>query len=689
MIISKLKKIREIAKLKRIAIFVLTFVITYSILTTSLITKKYSLNVGEIAKADIKATREIIDEISTQGRIKQAEEAVPLQFNKKTEVKYQILDNIRNFFVRLSSIKELNMEEKDKLKNLKAETSITLNDNDYLALIKISLEEQKILQSSLVAAINDLYENNNINEDKSEEITRAQELLAGKINSFDISKNNKDLAKNIANTQIKPNFFYDKEKTEELRKNAVKNVSPIVIKKDQTIVKEGEPVTENQIEILKDLGLLNNNKWLEWYIYVGMGILIFTIILLQWFYLYKYYRYIFDDYGKLVLISILNCIALLLARTISLISPYLIPLACIPMLLNLLINYKISITISIINTLLISGIVDFNIEITLLAVLNAVLGAMILRKMQARNDILYSSLYISIINVIVTFSIGVLLSNNLLGVLQRSLLSGVGGLITAVLTIGLLPFFESTFDIVTIIKLLELSNSNHPLLKKLLLEAPGTYHHSILVANLAEVAAEEVGGNPVLARVGAYYHDIGKIKRPYFFKENQMGGDNPHNKISPNMSTAIITSHVRDGIELAKEAKIPKVIQDIIEQHHGNSLVKYFYLTMKNSSSSPEEINEENFRYNGTIPKSKEAGIIMLADSVEAAVRSINDPTKIKIEEMVNNIVKDRLSDGQLDDCDLTLRDIEKIRKAFLKALTGIYHQRIEYPSDKNEGKKI
>jgi len=230
---------------------------------------------------------------------------------------------------------------------------------------------------------------------------------------------------------------------------------------------------------------------------------------------------------------------------------------------------------------------------------------------------------------------------------------------------------------------LELSNPNQPLLKKLLLEAPGTYHHSILVGNLAEVAAEEVGANPILARVASQYHDIGKIKRPYFFKENQLGNDNPHNKITPNLSTLIITSHVKDGVELAKQYKLPKVITDVIEQHHGTTLVKYFYLTLKNSSENPDEINEEDFKYPGPIPTSKEAAIIMLADSVEAAVRSINEPNQDKIQKMVNNIVKSRLDEGQLDNSDLTLMDINKIKKSFLKVFTGIYHKRIEYPEDK------
>ena len=242
---------------------------------------------------------------------------------------------------------------------------------------------------------------------------------------------------------------------------------------------------------------------------------------------------------------------------------------------------------------------------------------------------------------------------------------------------------EGSFNEVTTLKLLELSNPNNVLLKKLLMDAPGTYHHSMLVANLAEMASEEVGANSVVTRIGAYYHDIGKTQKPYFFGENQMGGDNPHNNLNPELSAKIIISHVKDGIELAKKYNLPSVIQDIIAEHHGTTLVKYFYYTVKNNSENPDEVKEEDFRYSGPIPSSKESGIIMLADSVEAAVRSIKEPNEDKIKEMVNNIINDKLSSGQLNNCNLTINDIEKIKKCFLTALNGIYHHRVEYPKEK------
>lgn len=674
----------------RIAIFFCIFIFIYSVLVTSLVTQKYNLKEGDIAKVDIKAPREIIDEAETKTKIQQALEAVPLQYNKNPEVKTQVLSDINDLLNNAYTLKDSVYEEKEKVSNLKAASKIKLEEEDYLVLISLSKEEIKTIQSFLTSMMSELYDNVNISDNKQksnqEDIKKAQEFISVKVNSSTLPKKMlKNLVISIAYKQIKPNFFYNEEKTEEL-KNEARKKSPIVIKKDQTIVKEGEPVTKTQLDILEKLGLLNAKDSHNWYIYLSLGVFVFLILSLQWFYAYKFKNEIYEDNSKVILIGILNCLAVAIARSLN-IQPFLIPFAFIPMITTLLVDRNISLIINGFNCVFIGCAVGFNAEITLLTIVNGILGSIILRKMQQRNDILYCSLYIAVINVIFTFSLGLVLSDNIEEVARKTFFTLAGSIISGVLTIGFLPFFESTFDIVTTIKLLELSNPNNPLLKKLLMEAPGTYHHSILVGNLSEVAAEEVGGNPVLARVASYYHDVGKIKRPYFFKENQIGNDNPHNKISPNLSTLIITSHIKDGEELAKDYKIPSVIQDVIKQHHGTTLVKYFYLTAKNSSENPDEVNEENFRYPGPKPQTKEAAIIMLADSTEAAVRSISEPTKGKIEEMVNNIVKARLNEGQLDECDLTLKEIEKIKKTFVKVLMGIYHQRIEYPTDKWENK--
>jgi putative nucleotidyltransferase with HDIG domain len=307
--------------------------------------------------------------------------------------------------------------------------------------------------------------------------------------------------------------------------------------------------------------------------------------------------------------------------------------------------------------------------------------------MHQRNDLLTAGLLVSLINALTLLGIGLMNSTDIILVLKLSLLGILNGALSSVLSIGILPFCEAIFGIVTSIKLLELSNPNQPVLKRLLYEAPGTYHHSIIVGNLAEAAVDVIDGNSLLARVGSYYHDIGKLKRPYFFKENQLTSDNPHDKIAPSLSTLIITNHIKDGVEIAKKYKLPGIIKDMIEQHHGTTLVKYFYYKAVNGNDTHDEVTETQFRYEGPKPNTREAAIVMLADSIEAAVRSIPSPTKPKIEDMVNKVIREKIADGQLDDSALTLRDINRITSAFLNVLTGIYHDRIEYP-DMDPGSK-
>ncbi|WP_072984776.1 HD family phosphohydrolase [Clostridium cavendishii] len=661
-------------------LFLITFVILYGTLATSLITKKYDIEVGEIPKSDIKAPREMVDEKATEARQKEVVEKVDKQYSLKNDVEKQNEDTIKTFFTKVSAIRDGSQVEADKLAEISKLSQFKMDEKENKILLILNKEQFQDVEVVMLDALKKAYETP-IQEEKQQELQRARNVIDNVVSNSENNRATKDMMKNMAYSLIKPNLFYDKEKTEEKIKEATKDLSPIVVKKNQTIVKEGEPVTAHQIEVLKSLGLLNESRF-DLYVYIALAILVLFIMYLQYGYIHKYYRTIYEDLSKLILVSILNIIAVILARTVSIISPFLIPLACAPILITLLINYKVSIVLSMLNMILVSGAVNFNPTITLLAILNTMLGATVLRKMQQRNDILYGAIYIAALSSVLTFCIGMVVSNNIMEILTETGFTAVGGALAGVLAVGLLPFFESTFDVVTTVKLLELSNPNHPLLKKILMEAPGTYHHSVMVANIAEVAAEKVGGNPVLTRIGAYYHDVGKIKRPYFFKENQIGKENPHDKITANLSTLIITSHVKDGLELAKEYDLPKVVQNFIATHHGTTLVKYFYLTMKNSSQNPDEVKEEDYSYPGPKPESKEEGILMLADSVEAAVRSISDPTKGKIEEMVNNIIKEKLYSGQLDNCDLTLKDIDVIRKSFLKALTAIYHQRIEYPTE-------
>ena len=669
---------------KKIILYIITFIVLYCTLMTGIITRKYDLKVGDIPKSDIKAHREIIDESATEARKKEAEEKVDKQYSLRTDVQKQSEEKIKGFFSSVEKVLAQDKPEEEKAK-LIPRAPFKITDAQANKIASMNEQSTKKLESVCIDGLNKAYEAP-IEDGNEQDLKEAKKEYTDFISSSDLSDSEKAIALNFVNV-VEPNFFYDKEKTDELIKETLKQVPPVMIKKNQIVVSEGEPVTAHQLELLGTLGLLSDTAS-ALYIYIALGVLVIIVMYLQYGYIHKYYPAINKEFSKIVMISILNVFPVILARLFGMMSNYIIPLACMPMLITLLLNYKISLVFSMLNVILIGGAVGFNPNIIILAILNVVLGGTLLRKMQQRNDILYSSITVAVLSSILTFSVGTLTTNNFMEILADSTFAAAGAILSGILTIGVLPFFESTFDIVTNAKLLELSNPNNPLLKKLLMEAPGTYHHSILVANLAELAAEQVGGNPLLARIGAYYHDVGKTKRPYFFRENQFGKKNPHDRLKPEVSSKIIISHVKEGSELAKEYNLPKTIHDFIVTHHGETLVKYFYLTVKNNSENPEEVKEEDFKYPGPKPMSKEQGIVMLADSTEAAVRSINEPTEEKIEKMVNNIIDDKLASGQLDNCDLTLGDISKIKKCFLKALNGIHHERIEYPDDNKKEKK-
>ena len=692
MIIKKSGRILNfLGDYKRIVVFIITFMIIFATLATSVVTKKYDLRVGEIATTDIKASREVVNTVETEAKKIEAIEKVGKQYSLQTDIQKNSQITLEEFFLNLKeaiTTKDTessngNTTSKLQLEILNEDNPFDLTTSEEMYLLTLNEEQINKIYDVLLNAINDAY-NISINEDSTETLNKAIQIAQDVVYNNYNDEHIISISDKIINVLVKPNLFYDNEKTEEAQQEAAKNVTPVVYKKNQTIVEEGKPITEAQIQALDELGLLNNSKF-NISLYLALAIMVIIVMYIQNRYLKKYHKDIYNNSSKLIMINIITIMTIVFARVFSIASPYLIPLACTPILLTLLLNYRISLVVSITNIILMAVAVSFNIEIIILAIVSVIVGATFLKKMQQRNDIVYSCIYIAILNGVMTLSISALVTSNLKEILLDTAFILVGSLLSGILSTGLLPFFESMFDIVTNVKLLELSNPNNPLLKKLLMEAPGTYHHSVIVANLAEVATEAVGGNALLARIGAYYHDIGKTKKPYFFKENQLGKENPHDDITPELSKLLIISHVKDGLELAREYKLPKVIQDFIPTHHGKTLVKYFYLTAKNNAENPDDIKEEDYMYPGPKPKTKEQCILMLADSVEAAVRSINNPTKEKIENMVDNIVKDKLSSGQLDDSQLTISDVKKIKKCFLKTLNGIYHERIEYPKDERK----
>ena len=668
-------------------IYFVVFIVIYLLLLTVVAPKKHNLSVGDIADVDIKAPVDLVDEAATLEKQQEAASKVDKQYTIKSEVRIDALAKVNTFFENINKAISSNKTDEDtnKLENIEKVKGITLSDEDYNILLTLEKEKLTEIKNFIISSLEAVYEEN-IEENNYDNIQRARNIVDNLLAEKNYDRNLEEIIKEICYSQIKPNMFYDSEKTEEKIEETKKSIEPEIIKKNQTIIKEGEPVTQEQINLLEQLGMLNdgiNRSSIK--IFISLAVAVIVILFLQYRYLLKEDSEVLKNKKMLILISSINIILIILSIPLRGVSPYLIPIVCSSMLMAILINSKTSLVMNLLNIILVSIVVGFDVGVILISIVNVIISTMALNKVQQRNDIIYSTIYITVISTLITITSSMLYSNNLREILIKTMYTSIGCFLSGILALGLLPFFESIFDVVTNIKLLELSNPNQPLMKKLLMEAPGTYHHSMMVANIAESATEAVGGNPVIARVGAYYHDIGKTKRPYFFGENQIGRENPHEKITPNLSALIILSHGKDGIELAKEHKIPKVIQDMIVEHHGTTLVKYFYYKAKEAADNPEDIKEEDFRYSGPIPHTKEAGILMLADSAEAAVRSISEPTKAKIEEMVNNIFNDKIKSNQLINCDLTLKDIEIIKKSFLKSFDGMYHQRIEYPTEKKK----
>jgi len=358
---------------------------------------------------------------------------------------------------------------------------------------------------------------------------------------------------------------------------------------------------------------------------------------------------------------------------------YFVPFALFPMLVTVIFS---ELELSLIMSLALSITFGFqmrSLEWAVLMLNSTIISSLMVWRVRRRSKLIHTGFVAGLVQVLACLFMNNFQIKNLSLYLGMFINGGACGILIS----GILPFFEYLFGRITNISLLELSDINNPLLKEMILKAPGTYHHSLIVGNLSEAACEAIGADALLSRIGAYYHDIGKINKPQYFIENQVDSNVLHQELSPSMSKLVIINHVREGIELAKKHRLNPRIIDFIEQHHGTSLVYYFYLRALENMAQDSDVDEEGFRYPGPKPKTKETAVVLLADSVEAAARTIKEHTPAKITELVHRIINNKFIDGQLDECDLTLKDLEKIAKVFVKILTSMYHARINYPEKK------
>lgn len=482
----------------------------------------------------------------------------------------------------------------------------------------------------------------------------------------------------IASKAILPNRVFDAEATRRERQRRVAEVPPVkrLILKDQIVVREGDLLTEEHLKVLEALGLQTSSPTAGRLL--GYGLLVLAMMGIVTVYLRQQQPAIYSSNRLLLLLSIVVVAAAGASRYLTVYSGYLAPVVTAAMLIAILLEVRLALLVTALLALFV-GVRTLDFPAASVALLTGLIGVLAVTRVARRWDLITASLIVVAGNILAVLAFSLIAWDDLHTTAHHVLVYGAGnGLISALVAVGALPFLENFFGVTTPIKLLELSNQSEPLLQRLIKEAPGTYQHSVMVANLAESAAQAVGADALLCRVGAYYHDVGKLKGPGFFVENQLGTANPHDRLTPSLSTAIIVAHVADGLELAREYGLPEGITRFIAEHHGTSLVSYFYHQACARSADP--IFEEDFRYPGPKPQSRETAILMLCDGIEAASRTLAAPTPESLSELVHKIIRQALEDGQLDECDLSLKDLNNIRESTLRTLCGFYHSRIEYP---------
>lgn len=656
----------------------LTFtILMYFIVGNSMAPERITIKVGDLSPDDIRSTKEIVDEITTEQLRQEAMKRVEPRHRVDTSVQVKIKNDISRFFIILGEVR--GMEEEtfaNKLEILEQKSNISLSQEDYRVALLITDDTLSTLENN----INDMISQVMSIGIKEEELEYEKQNIARNFEELEhLSDGAKALGINILEKTIQPNRFIDVETTIQKRKEAAEQVAPVIIKEGQIIVEKKQPIDDRIYSLIKKTGLLKETEGPDYKLIIGTITIILILEGLIVSYLYIFDRKVFYNYRLLLVLAIIILSTTAISKGIYRISEFLMPISVATMLISILINPKLAILVNLVISIFIGTITTNDMNTIVLLLVGGTVGTFAIINTHQRYNILLTGLIVSCVNIFTIGAFGFIHGVDFKEILYTSAYGGLSGLFSAVLAIGSLPLWENLFDILTPLKLLELSNPNQPLLKRLLVETPGTYHHSVIVGNLSEAAAEEVGGNPLIARVGAYYHDVGKLKRPFFFKENQYNGENPHDKINPSLSTLIITNHTKDGDELAQKYKLPSAIRDIILQHHGQTLVAYFYHKALNGENG-DTVKAESFRYAGPKPQTKEAAIVMLADSVEAAARAMPDPSKGKIEGLVRQIIKDKLNDGQLDECGLTLKDLNTIANSFVKVLLGIFHERIEYP---------
>ncbi len=679
----------KLSENKQILLWVSFILLTTLMIIARTITSFYTLNVGEISNENIYhegSTITYISDVKTAA----AKSAVESQMEKIYKLDETVTDTA------LSDLSELvdqlvvikNSEEEDVSGLYKNALGNLFSDTAYAALLAVTVEQLEQLETSLRAFLQENYAPG-VTEDG---LDAFNSLLQDEITG-DAYNEDEQVILNlfVAITPLNANSLYDETATQavlEARLSEVKSVQ-VTVKSGQLVVQKGTVITEEQMEMLTKTGLLEQSKSI--FYYLGVFGYVFVVYFLIFIYCRKAFPfYAFDKRGILILGIMINGF-LLVAQLIMVLSGslsgslyttlgYLLPLPAMAIISTTLMDQKFSFFL-IVSILLFLALMAMNqMHYLLVALVTSLFAIYLVGRVRERYQLVSFGFYISILNILLIVLVGAIgeQSANTIGL--GVLIGLISGFLSAVLAVGFIPVLEKHFGLSTPMKLMELANPGHPLIRRLMTEAPGTYYHSILVGNLAEAAADSIGADSLLVRVASYFHDIGKLERPQYFVENQEGMASPHDKLTPSLSTLIITSHVKDGVELAKKYDLPESVISIIREHHGDSILKYFYCKAKEGEKG-EAVKPEDFKYPCPKPQTKESAIIMMSDSVQAALQSAQNLSKGHVEAKIHEIIQGKLMEGQFEECNLTFRDLFKVQEAFVGVYESLAHFRIEYPN--------
>ena len=668
----------------------LFYLITFTVLVTCIIASQnfffQSIIENGISRRDIIAQKTLtVEDVKRTELHKRevAQKVEPILVPAEDDFIKSNLETLQNSIIQIRKKKN---SEKEKIEELNVLFDLSGNPKktfilDFLlhvddaslreAFDKASLSLVNILQKGITEKD---YEKDNIN-------TLIQDNLI-----TNVSKRQMIVIPALLEQVIVPNLVVDEAATEIAKLNAQEAVKPykVTFQKGEKIVFEGEPVTRLKRDALREAGY--NVYELNWQGILSIYILVLFLTIIYLAYL-KFFEKDFLEPRYLALSSMMTIIACSIAVLLPTgFSPYILPIPAIIIISAIFLNPRIAFLLSSLTLVILTVGMQYETQFLIVFTILAIIGMITISKIKytRRFDLIKAGFHLGVAGILTMMSLyfidKCLIDVNNYLILKNCIFLFSNSIISSIAALGLSPILESTFHIITPYGLAELGDHNQPLLKRLQIEAPGTYHHSLMVSTLCEAAAEAIGANPILARVGAFYHDIGKLKRPLFFVENQsyFSIENPHNTLNPRLSKMVITAHPKDGVDLAKEYGLPSIINDFILQHHGEGIAKYFY-NQAVQEEGAENVKEEQFRYTGPKPNRKETAILMLADAVESAVRAMKGATVDQIENIIDKIIVERLNDGQLADSPLTLKDLKVIASTFSRILRGMQHNRIKY----------